>query len=152
MQGMAGAEQREMEQALSQLGASFSRISGYFREDGVHCVSAVEQAMRARDAKAMVMPAHRLKGEARQLGARRLGDLAETIEMGARACIERRTGPEEMIADIAELRPCFDHMLAMLDRIMLSASAGAAGRRSPLAGFGRRRSVAATLLSGLSRP
>ena len=151
MEGKAGAEQREMEQALVQLGAGFPRISGYFREDGVHCVSAVEQAMRARDAKAMVMPAHRLKGEAWQLGAKRLGDLAETIELAARACVERRTGPEEMIADIAELRPCFDHMLAMLDRIMLSASAGGAGRRRPVGGFGRR-GVAATLLSGLSRP
>jgi len=137
---------RELNRALDQLGQSFPRIVGYFREDGVHAVSTVERAMRGRDAAAIVTPAHRLKGEARQLGARLLGDLAERIEMTARLCIERRTGLEDMIAEVAELRPCFERTLEALARATYDRSRSLAGRGSA-PGFGRK-----SFLSLLSRP
>ena len=54
--------------ARGELGAGFVRILGYFREDGVKSVAAIEGAMRAQSAAAMVIPAHTLKGEARQFG------------------------------------------------------------------------------------
>ena len=54
--------------ARAELGAGFVRILGYFREDGVKSVKAIEDAMRAGNAAAMIIPAHTLKGEARQLG------------------------------------------------------------------------------------
>ncbi|MES1115673.1 Hpt domain-containing protein, partial [Limosilactobacillus fermentum] len=66
--------------ARAELGAGFVRILGYFREDGVKSVAAIETAMRARNAAAMVIPAHTLKGEARQFGAEPLAILAERIE------------------------------------------------------------------------
>ena len=37
-------------QARAELGADFVRILGYFREDGVKSVAAIEEAMRARSA------------------------------------------------------------------------------------------------------
>ena len=43
------------EQARAELGAGFVRILGYFREDGVKSVAAVEEAMRACNAAAMVI-------------------------------------------------------------------------------------------------
>ena len=57
------------QRARSELGAGFVRILGYFREDGVKSVAAIEAALRAKSAAAMVIPAHTLKGESRQFGA-----------------------------------------------------------------------------------
>ena len=103
-------------QARTELGASFVRILGYFREDGVKSVSRIEEAMRAENATAMVIPAHTLKGEARQFGADPLAELAETIEMTARACIERRDTPTQALEFVVQLRPLFETTLAMLER------------------------------------
>lgn len=102
--------------ARTELGANFVRILGYFREDGVRSVSRVEEAVRANNAAAMVVPAHTLKGEARQFGADPLAELAETIEMTARACVERRDTPNQMLEHVVQLRPLFETTLAMLER------------------------------------
>jgi HPt (histidine-containing phosphotransfer) domain-containing protein len=102
--------------ARAELGAGFVRILGYFREDGVKSVAAIEAAMRARSAAAMVIPAHTLKGEARQFGAEPLGTIAERIESIARDCVENRDTPDEALGDIVALRPLFEKTLAMLER------------------------------------
>src|SRR3546814_11415523 len=62
----------QIAQVRRELGAGFVRILGYFREDGIKSVSAIEDAIRRRNAPALVIPAHTLKGEARQFGAERL--------------------------------------------------------------------------------
>src|SRR3546814_1812657 len=80
---------RVFERARAELGSAFLRILGYFREDGVKAVDRIEHAMRTGDSASLVLPAHTLKGEARHFGALSLGDLAETIEMGARRCVDR---------------------------------------------------------------
>ena len=67
--------------ARSELGAGFVRILGYFREDGIKSVAAIEDAMRNGNAAALVLPAHTLKGESRQFGAEPLSMLAESIEI-----------------------------------------------------------------------
>ena len=103
-------------QARSELGAGFVRILGYFREDGVKSVAAIETAMRALNAAAMVLPAHTLKGEARQFGAEPLGVLAEKIETIARDCVENRDTPDEALQSVVELRPLFDRTLEVLER------------------------------------
>jgi histidine phosphotransfer protein HptB len=90
--------------ARTELGAGFVRILGYFREDGVKSVFAIESAMRAQNAVALVIPAHTLKGEARQFGAEPLGLLAERIETIARDCVESHDKPEEAVTLVAELR------------------------------------------------
>jgi HPt (histidine-containing phosphotransfer) domain-containing protein len=102
--------------ARSDLGAGFVRILGYFREDGVKSVAAIETAMRAQNAAGLVVPAHTLKSESRQFGAKPLGDLSEQIEMTARDCLESHDTPEAMLALIVRLRPLFERTLAMLER------------------------------------
>ncbi len=102
--------------ARAELGAGFVRILGYFREDGVKSVAAIEAAMRAQNAAGMVIPAHTLKGEARQFGAEPLGAMAERIEMIARDCVENRDTPDAALADIVALRALFDTTLSMLER------------------------------------
>lgn len=102
--------------ARAELGAGFVRILGYFREDGVKSVAAIEAAMRARNAAAMVIPAHTLKGEARQFGAEPLALVAERIEAIARDCVESRDTPDEALEDIVALRPLFEQTLAKLER------------------------------------
>lgn len=97
------------------LGPNFVRILGYFREDGTRSVNEIEQAMRAKDPAAMVLAAHKLKGEALQLGALRLSVTAETIEMTARTCVEHHETPEEVIELVAALRPMFHETLAILE-------------------------------------
>ena len=124
-------------QARSLLGAGFVRILGYFREDGVKSVFAIEQAMRSGSAAAMVIPAHTLKGEARQFGAEPLADLAEAIEQIARDCVETRDTPSEALEHVAQLRPLFEQTLGLLEReanpIVERKSVGGG-----LNGFGRR--------------
>jgi histidine phosphotransfer protein HptB len=124
--------------ARAELGSGFVRILGYFREDGVKSVAAIEAAMRANQAAALVIPAHTLKGEARQFGAEPLAMLAETIEMTARDCVERQDTPEHALQDVTRLRPLFEETLALLER---EASPLVTQRRPtpPAAGgFGRR--------------
>jgi len=119
--------------ARAELGANFVRILGYFREDGVRSVAAIEEAMQAGSATAMVIPAHTLKGEARQFGADPLAELAEIIEMIARDCLESREAPTATFEHIVKLRDTFEATLALLQR-----------EASPLVerrlGFGRRLS------------
>ncbi len=117
-----------------QLGSSFVRILGYFFEDGLASVEAVEQGMRAGDAAAMAMPAHKLKSESRQFGAERLGQLAEDIEFFARQCIETRQSPDEFIDRVVALRPLFAESMAAIE-----AESNPLMRRQ--AGFGRRAAV-----------
>lgn len=117
----------------SELGAGFVRILGYFREDGVKSVAAIEAAMRASNAAALVIPAHTLKGEARQFGAEPLGMLAETIEAIARDCVENHDTPDEALEHVVQLSPLFQQTLALLER-----EANPLVARRPNAGFGRR--------------
>lgn len=102
--------------ARAELGANFVRILGYFREDGVKSVSQIEAAMRAQNAAALVIPAHTLKGDARQFGAEPLGDLAESIEVLARDCVEKHEPPSEALELVVQLRPLFEATLALLER------------------------------------
>jgi len=119
-------------QARAELGANFVRILGYFREDGVKSVTQIEDAMRAQNAAALVIPAHTLKGEARQFGADLLGDLAETIEVTARTCVEQHETPTDVLEHVVQLRPLFEQTLALLER-----DASPVVARKP-AVFGRR--------------
>jgi len=102
--------------ARAELGANFIRILGYFTEDGVKSVSQIEEAMRAANAAALVLPAHTLKGESRQFGAEPLAECAETIEMIARACVESHDTPDQALEHVVRLRPLFEQTLAALER------------------------------------
>ena len=103
-------------QSRAELGASFVRILGYFREDGVKSVSQIEDAMRSQNAAAMVLPAHTLKGESRQFGADPLAEIAEMIETIARDCVESRDTPEKALEHVVKLRPLFEATLTLLER------------------------------------
>lgn len=118
--------------ARSELGAGFVRILGYFREDGVKSVAAIEAAMRAKSAAQMVIPAHTLKGESRQFGAEPLALLAEEIETIARDCVETRDTPDHALQVVVKLRPLFNETLHQLER-----EANPLAERKP-AGFGKR--------------
>lgn len=122
----------EFAQTRRELGAGFVRILGYFKEDGIKSVAAIEEAMRSRNAAALVIPAHTLKGEARQFGAERLSLIAEEIEMVARRCVEYHQSPEELIEQVVSLRPAFEETLKLLD-----AEANPLVARRPVA-FGRK--------------
>lgn len=120
----------------AELGSGFVRILGYFREDGIKSVNAIEQAIRERSAAALVLPAHTLKGEARQFGAEPLAALAEEIETTARRCVETRETPDELIERVVELRPLFDATLRLFDRetnplVDRRPASGGFGRKSP---------------------
>ncbi len=119
-------------QARAELGVNFVRILGYFREDGIKSVGQIEAAMRANSAAALVIPAHTLKGEARQFGADPLAELAEAIEVIARNCVERQDTPDQALAEVVQLRPLFESTLALLER-----EANPLVERRPAA-FGRR--------------
>ncbi len=123
--------------ARAELGSEFVRILGYFRDDGVKSLAAIEEAMRAQSAVALVRPAHTLKGESLQFGAEPLGLLAEHIEHTARRCVELQQTPDELIGSVVELRPLFEQTLAVLNRETMPAAAPPIARR-PVGGFGRK--------------
>ncbi len=117
----------------AEMGAGFVRILGYFREDGVKSVAAIEAALRGANAAGLVIPAHTLKGEARQFGAEPLSDLAEVIETFARGCVERQETPEQALEHVVKLRPLFNETLTLLER-----EANPLVDRRVVGGFGRK--------------
>ncbi len=104
------------EKSRAELGPGFIRILSYFREDGVKSVAQIETAMRQQNTAALVLPAHTLKGEARQFGAEPLAEVAELIETTARFCVESRRFPDELIKDVVELRKLFEATVALFDQ------------------------------------
>jgi HPt (histidine-containing phosphotransfer) domain-containing protein len=129
------------EKSRSELGPGFIRILGYFREDGARSIAQIEEAMREENTTALVIPAHTIKGESRQLGAEPLARIAELIETTARLCIETRRFPDELVPEVVELRRPFDETVALFDKatnpLMTRAVPGGFGRKVGNQGFGR---------------
>jgi HPt (histidine-containing phosphotransfer) domain-containing protein len=123
------------ERSRKELGGGFIKILGYFREDGAKSVTQIELAMREQNTAALVIPAHTLKGEARQLGAEPLAKIAELIESTARFCIESRRFPDELIRDVVELRRTFEQTVELLDKATNPLLSRA---RPTQGGFGRK--------------
>jgi HPt (histidine-containing phosphotransfer) domain-containing protein len=67
------------EKNRAELGPGFIRILSYFREDGSKSLDQIDRAMRDENTTALVIPAHTIKGEARQLGAEPIAKIAELI-------------------------------------------------------------------------
>jgi HPt (histidine-containing phosphotransfer) domain-containing protein len=125
------------ERSRSELGPGFIRILSYFKEDGVKSIAQIEQAMREQNTTALVIPAHTLKGESRQLGAEPLAKIAELIESTARFCVETHRFPDELVKDVVELRRLFEQTVEQFDKAtnpLISRSRPGAG------GFGRKTS------------
>ena len=121
------------EKCRTELGPGFIRILSYFKEDGVKSIAQIEQAMREENTTALVIPAHTLKGEARQLGAEPLAKVAELIETTARFCMERRRFPDELVPEVVELRKLFADTVELFDK-----ATNPLVSRTPAAGFGRK--------------
>lgn len=117
----------------AELGANFVRILGYFAEDGEKSVARIEAAMHARDAAAMILPAHTMKSEAHQFGAVPLAMLAEEIEASARHGVEIRLFPDQILPQVAQLRPLYRRTMDLLQR-----RANPLQTRRPSPAFGRR--------------
>jgi HPt (histidine-containing phosphotransfer) domain-containing protein len=129
------------ERSRQELGAGFIRILSYFREDGAKSLAQIEEAMHDENTAALVIPAHTIKGEARQFGAGPLADIAELIESTARLCLETRRFPDELVPQVVELRSLFNRTVDLFDRAtnpLLTRSAGGAfGRKVSNQNFGR---------------
>ena len=130
------------EKSRAELGPGFIRILGYFREDGAKSVALIETAMREQNTVGLVIPAHTLKGEARQFGADPLAACAELIENSARISIETHSFPNELITDVVKLRDLWSRTIALFDRATnplqtRAAVGGAFGRKSSNQSFGR---------------
>lgn len=133
-QGEDGIVDRSKLAAMrGELGVNFARIFGYFLEDGEKSIAAIETALRARSAAALVRPAHTLKGDSLQFGAERLGLLAEMIEKTARCAVEARDFPSGIEDQVERLRPLFSQTVRLLRQEVTAASPV---RKA--AGFGRR--------------
>jgi HPt (histidine-containing phosphotransfer) domain-containing protein len=104
------------QQTRAELGPGFVRILGYFQEDGEKSVAKIEEAMRRKDAAALVIPAHTLKSEARQFGAEPLGELAEDIEFAARRAIESRLFPDQLLPAVAKLRSLYESTMELFEK------------------------------------
>ena len=122
------------EKSRAELGPGFIRILSYFREDGIKSLAQIEQAMRDQNATALVIPAHTIKGEARQFGADTLANVAELIETTARLCIETRRFPDELVPEVVEMRRLFSKTLELFDK----ATNPLLSRAPVRGGFGRK--------------
>ena len=129
------------EKSRAELGPGFIRILSYFKEDGVKSIAQIEQAMHEQNAAALVIPAHTLKGESRQLGAEPLAKIAELIESTARFCIETHRFPDELVPEVVQLRKLFNETIELFDKAtnpLVSRSGPAGfGRKANNQGFGR---------------
>ena len=129
------------EKSRTELGPGFIRILSYFKEDGTKSIAQIEAAMREQNATALVLPAHTLKGESRQLGAEPVAAIAELIERTARMCIETHRFPDELVPEVVELRKLFDETIELFDKatnpLMTRAAPTGFGRKAGNQGFGR---------------
>jgi histidine phosphotransfer protein HptB len=125
------------ERSRTELGPGFIKILGYFREDGTKSLGQIEQAMREQNTTALVIPAHTLKGESRQLGAEPLAKVAELIESTARFCVESHRFPDELVPKVVELRRLFEQTVEQFDK---ATNPLMARNRPAQAGFGRKAS------------
>ena len=129
------------EKSRTELGPGFIRILSYFKEDGVKSIAQIEQAMHQQNTVALVIPAHTLKGESRQLGAEPLARVAELIETTARFCVETHRFPDELVPEVVELRRLFDETIEVFDKatnpLMTRSNSGGFGRKINNQGFGR---------------
>ena len=130
------------ERSRTELGPGFIRILSYFREDGAKSIGQIEQAMREENTVALVLPAHTIKGESRQLGAEPLAKVAELIEATARLCVETHRFPDELVPQVVELRRLFDETVNLFDKatnplMSRAAPGGGFGRKVNNQGFGR---------------
>lgn len=129
------------EKCRAELGPGLIRILSYFREDGARSVALIEQAMHAENTAALVIPAHTIKGEARQFGAEPLAAVAELIETTARMCIETQRFPDELVRDVVELKRLFQETVAQFEKatnpLVTRAPQGAFGRKVTSQSFGR---------------
>jgi histidine phosphotransfer protein HptB len=121
------------EKSRAELGPAFIRILSYFKEDGVKSISQIEQAMHEQSTTALVIPAHTLKGEARQLGAEPVAKLAELIETTARLCVETHRFPDELVPQVVELRKLFNETVEKFEK-----ATNPLVQRAPPTGFGRK--------------
>jgi len=121
------------EKSRSELGPGFIRILSYFKEDGVKSIAQIEQAMHEQNTIALVIPAHTLKGEARQRGAEPLAAIAELIETTARFCVEGHRFPDELVPEVVQLRNLFNETVELFEK----ATNPLKTRTAP-AGFGRK--------------
>ena len=129
------------EKSRNELGPGFIRILSYFREDGAKSVAAIEEAMHSENTPALVIPAHTLKGEARQFGAEPLAAVAELIETTARLCIETHRFPDELVSDVVELRKLFQQTVDQFEKatnpLVTRVRSGGFGRKVANQDFGR---------------
>jgi HPt (histidine-containing phosphotransfer) domain-containing protein len=129
------------EKSRTELGPGFIRILSYFKEDGTKSIAQIEAAMREQNTTALVLPAHTLKGESRQLGAEPLAKVAELIESTARFCIESRRFPDELVPEVVQLRRLFTQTVELFDKatnpLMTRAAPAGFGRKVTNQGFGR---------------
>jgi HPt (histidine-containing phosphotransfer) domain-containing protein len=129
------------EKSRTELGPAFIRILSYFKEDGVKSISQIEQAMREENTTALVVPAHTLKGEARQLGAEPVAKIAELIETTARFCLESHRFPDELVPQVVELRNLFNQTVELFEKatnpLVQRAAPSGFGRKVSNQGFGR---------------
>ena len=121
------------EKSRAELGPGFIRILSYFKEDGVKSVAQIEQAMHEQNTAALVLPAHTLKGEARQLGAEPLATVAELIETTARFCVETHRFPDELVPEVVQLRTLFNQTVELFEK-----ATNPLVQRTPPTGFGRK--------------
>ena len=97
--------------------------------------------MHDQNTTALVIPAHTLKGEARQLGAEPVAKLAELIESTARLCVETHRFPDELVPQVVELRKLFNETVEQFEKatnplVQRTAPTGF-GRKVSNQGFGR---------------
>ena len=129
------------EKHRAELGPGFIRILSYFKEDGIKSIAQIEQAMHEQNTIALVIPAHTLKGEARQLGAEPVAKIAELIETTARFCVENGRFPDELVPEVVQLRRLFDQTVELFEKatnpLVQRTSPTGFGRKVNNQGFGR---------------
>ena len=130
------------EKSRTELGSGFIRILSYFKEDGVKSIAQIESAMREQNTTGLVLPAHTLKGESRQLGAEPLAVIAELIEQTARVCVETHRFPDELVPQVVELRRLFNETVELFEKatnplVSRTPAPGGFGRKVSNQGFGR---------------
>lgn len=108
-------DKQAIEAARSQLNENFRPLMEYFMRDTARHIRRMERAIASEKIVGLLPPAHTAKSASRQLGLKRLGEIAADLERDARHALDEPCGIENFSAQVRRLKSTFEETCLALN-------------------------------------
>jgi HPt (histidine-containing phosphotransfer) domain-containing protein len=96
-----------LEEVRGMMKDKFSEVLGYFLEDSAMYVQQIVEGFAGGKAEAVVLPAHTLKSSAKQMGAMRLWDCSQVLELTVREIVKGSGDLSQIAPLISQIQTVF---------------------------------------------